>query len=131
MHPPRILRKPSLWSVLAALLACNSLVAVAVEPSVQTARPGAGAGAGTGTSFDVDVRGSVYYLASDDLEGRGVGTGGLNKAADFIADNFRKLKLKPVGGRDSYFQQFKMTTAVKPGEATWLRISPAGQDGNP
>jgi hypothetical protein len=134
MHPPRILRKRSLWSLLAALLACNwvAAVAIAVEPSVQTAKPpGAGAGAGTGTTFDVDVRGSVYYLASDDLEGRGVGTTGLNKAADFIADNFRKLKLQPVAGRDGYFQQFKMTTAVKPGEATWLRITSAGADGNP
>src|SRR2546423_7592507 len=81
MHSP-LLRKLSLWSVLGALLACNSLVAV--EPSVQTARP-PGAGAGTGTTFDVDVRGSVYYLASDDLEGRGVGTDGLKQAPAFLA----------------------------------------------
>src|SRR5512138_2741667 len=102
----RRLPLPSLWL---ALLACNFVVAnpyAALEPSTPT-RPGA-----SGSAFHVDVRGSVYYLASDELEGRGVGTHGLDQAADFIADNFRKLGLKPPGGQADYFQSFKLTTAV-------------------
>ena len=34
------------------------------------------------------LRQEVTYLASDALEGRGVGTAGLNKAADYVADQF-------------------------------------------
>ena len=107
------LRLPSLWL---ALLAGNLVAAAAaLEPSIPS-KP-----ASTGTTFEVDVRGSVYYLASDDLEGRGVGTAGLDKAAGFIADNFGKLGLKPPPGQSGYFQPFKMTTAVRPAEATVLR----------
>src|SRR5438105_1768713 len=115
-------------SLLVALLACNAaLVAAAwgAEPSAETVRRstrGAG-GAGTGTTFHVDPKASVYYLASDELEGRGLGTKGLDKAADFIADNFSKLGLKPPPGQDDYFQHFKMTTVVRPGKQTALSFS--------
>ena len=80
----------------------------------------------TGSAFEVDVRGTVRYLASDELEGRGIGTPGLDKAADFIADNFRKLGLKSPPGQDGFFQSFKMTTAVRPGQATALKAEPGG-----
>ena len=56
----------------------------------------------------------MEYLASDELEGRGVGTEGLDKAADRIADDFHKLGLKPLPGFADYFQPFKMVTAVTP-----------------
>lgn len=72
--------------------------------------------------FNVDLKGSVQFLASDDLEGRGIGTGGLDKAADFIAGNFRKLGLQPLPGQDDYFQHFKMTTATRPGPETALKF---------
>lgn len=47
----------------------------------------------------------VDYLASDELEGRGVGTAGLDKAADYIADKYEEYGLQPGGG-DTYFQTF-------------------------
>jgi len=120
------LPRVSLPSLLLALLVGNFLFAnpyAALEPSTAT-QPG-----GTGTGFSVDVRGSIYYLASDDLEGRGVGTKGLDQAADFIADNFRKLGLKPPPGQDGYFQPFPLTTAVHPGAATALRLLPPADSG--
>ena len=46
-------------------------------------------------------------LSSDEMSGRRVFTAGIDKAADFIATEFRKAGLKPVQG-DSYFQEFKM-----------------------
>ena len=53
---------------------------------------------------------SVKYLASDELEGRGIGTAGLDKAATFIADQFATIglntKIFPAGP----FQTFTVTT---------------------
>src|SRR6478736_489174 len=46
-------------------------------------------------------------LASDEMGGRRPFTKGIDKAADFIAAEFRKAGLKPVNG-DSYFQVFNV-----------------------
>lgn len=47
----------------------------------------------------------IEYLASDELAGRGLGTEGLNKAADYIAGQFSDAGLQPCGdGPDDYFQ---------------------------
>ena len=45
------------------------------------------------------------FLASDDLKGRAVFTEGIDKAADFIAAEFKKAGLQPVAG-SSYLQEF-------------------------
>lgn len=49
-------------------------------------------------------------LSSDEMQGRAVFTPGIDKAADFIASEFKKAGLKPVKG-DSYFQEFAMQRA--------------------
>ena len=41
-------------------------------------------------AIDSRLSGNVKYLSSDELEGRGVGTKGLDQAADFIARQFRE-----------------------------------------
>ena len=48
----------------------------------------------------------VEYLASPELEGRGVGTAGLDKAADYIVDSFASSGLKPAGENGGWFQSF-------------------------
>ncbi len=45
----------------------------------------------------------VQYLASDELEGRNVGSPGYEKAASYVAEQFAKARLKPAGN-DGYFQ---------------------------
>ena len=63
------------------------------------------------------TREAVGYLASDELEGRGVGTKGIDLAADYIATQFKNDGLKTLPGLDGYFQRFEMTigAAVAPG----------------
>ncbi|MBL4893303.1 MAG: M20/M25/M40 family metallo-hydrolase [Emcibacter sp.] len=51
----------------------------------------------------------VEYLASPELEGRGVGTDGLEKAAKYITDSFIAAGLKPAGENGGWFQSFDMT----------------------
>ena len=47
----------------------------------------------------------IEYLASDELAGRGLGTEGLDRAADYIAGQFSDAGLQPCGdGPEDYFQ---------------------------
>ena len=50
---------------------------------------------------------SVKFLASDELKGRGLGTPGIEKAAEFIAEHFKKAGLVPGGDNGTYFQSWK------------------------
>lgn len=55
-----------------------------------------------------DVGRIIATLASDDMEGRGVFTPGIEKAADFISDEFGKAGLGYFGDDTSYRQTFMM-----------------------
>lgn len=65
---------------------------------------------------------TVPYLASDALEGRGIGLPGLDAAADFLAGRFKASGLKPLPGLDGYFQPFDYTAASAPGSDCALAI---------
>lgn len=54
----------------------------------------------------------INILASDSLEGRGTGTIGEILAANYIAREFRKANLRPVGDHDSYFQHFTLIGTI-------------------
>jgi hypothetical protein len=54
----------------------------------------------------------VTYLASDELEGRGPTTKGINLAADYIAEQFKKAGLKPGNADGTYFQPFDIPGSV-------------------
>ena len=69
----------------------------------------------------------LTYLASDDLEGRGVGTNGINLAADFVAKGFREAGLDVTKAGGDPFQEFTMTTGAKLGEKNSLKL--VGPDG--
>jgi hypothetical protein len=64
----------------------------------------------------------VRFLASDELEGRGNGSPGLDAAADYIAKHFREAGLEPAGDSGTYFQRFEMTTglSLQPGNIVTL-----------
>lgn len=48
----------------------------------------------------------IITLASDDMEGREIGTEGERKASEYLEKRFRELGLKPAGDNGSYFQTF-------------------------
>ena len=62
-----------------------------------------------------DVKYHVNYLASDALEGRLSGTPGGEAAAKYVAEEFNRFGLKPIGERGSYFQRFDFIGGVKLG----------------
>jgi Tol biopolymer transport system component len=60
---------------------------------------------------EADLRGQVEFLAADELEGRMTGTAGARKAAEFIADELKRIGLNPVS--NDWFQSFQFTSGVK------------------
>lgn len=71
----------------------------------------------------------IKYLSSDELEGRGVGTKGLDLAADYILKSFTDagLKVNAVGG--GAFHKFEMTTGARLKEPNTLKLSgPEGKE---
>src|SRR6266478_2636385 len=66
--------------------------------------------------------GYVKFLASPEMRGRATGSPELEKAASFIRDQFRSMKLKPLAG-DSYYQDFEVTTSARLGAHNKLSFS--------
>ena len=62
---------------------------------------------------ETTIRQHVQFLADDTLHGRMTGTDGAKRAADYIAEQFTQLNLKPVGEAGSYFQTFEFTAGRK------------------
>ena len=58
-----------------------------------------------------NLKADVAFLASDTLQGRATPSPGLDAAAEYIASQFRKARLEPVGD-DAYFQTatYNLTT---------------------
>ncbi len=52
------------------------------------------------------LRKDLTFLASPECEGRGPGSAGIDKAADYVAAAFKAAGLKPVMPDGSYFQPF-------------------------
>lgn len=72
------------------------------------------------------MRKDITFLASDDCEGRGVGTLGLDLAAQYIAVQFNHAGLKPGGVNGTYFQPFPFCTNAKLDGDSELRINGKG-----
>lgn len=57
------------------------------------------------------VRKIEAILSSDEMEGRGLFSKGLDKAAAFIADEFKDTKLQSLNDNGSFFQEFEVIEA--------------------
>lgn len=75
---------------------------------------------------------AVAYLASDELEGRGLGTQGLDRAAEFLAHRFAELGLNTRLIDGTPFQTLRVTTGAELGEPnTVVLLGPADTQGQP
>lgn len=78
------------------------------------------------------LRADVKYLASDQLQGRGIGTRAEEVTTDFIAREFAKAGLKPAGERGTFFQPVPLVmvntgttatlAAIKDGQTTAFKL---------
>lgn len=79
------------------------------------------------TASEERMRHDIGLLASDEFEGRGVTTNGINKAAGYIAQQFEKAGLKAGGKEGSYFQPFSMPGGTLAGPAALKLTGPNDQ----
>jgi len=63
------------------------------------------------------LNGHVTYLASEELEGRGLGTKGKDLAEKYITDKFQEAGLKPLSN-DSFSQSFNIKS-----DLAWVKAS--------
>ena len=67
----------------------------------------------------------VKHLSAKDMRGRGTGTPELDRAADYIAREFRKAGLRPFEGT-SYFQSFPVSVESSLGQENRFQQTIAG-----
>jgi len=68
----------------------------------------------------------IKFLASKEMKGRGTGSPELEKAAAYIAADFRSFGLQPVDGK-SYYQAFSVTTHARLGSDNRFGYTVAGK----
>lgn len=68
---------------------------------------------------------TVKYLASEELNGRLGGSEGYYRAAGFMAEEFKKLGLKPMGD-DGYFQNFRVEYNEIAAPCNFALVNPDG-----
>jgi hypothetical protein len=80
------------------------------------------AAAGEPAEIERRLGDAVRYLASDQLEGRGVGTKGLDLAAEFIARQFAEAGLKTRWSEGGPFQEFTLNLPRELGRENRLAL---------
>ncbi|MBI1851883.1 MAG: M28 family peptidase [Planctomycetes bacterium] len=99
----RTLRRSSSpsFSIVASLVLLLTPILASASPS------GSGTSLAIASINDADLSSHIYFLASDELEGRAAGTPGCNVAAEYIASELHRSGITPAGDDGTYFQNFK------------------------
>jgi Zn-dependent M28 family amino/carboxypeptidase len=72
------------------------------------------------------IRAHVKYLASDELEGRGMNQKGGDLATQYIADQFKSYGLKPAGDNGTFFQKVPMVGVQTLPDTTFAIVPNSG-----
>ncbi|MCB9851988.1 MAG: M20/M25/M40 family metallo-hydrolase [Phycisphaerales bacterium] len=71
--------------------------------------------------------GWIDFLASDELEGRGTGEEGIDKAAEYVASIWESFGLQPAGDDNTFYQNFQLALSSRLGNATRLAVGTKGR----
>ncbi|MCW8130787.1 MAG: M28 family peptidase, partial [Planctomycetota bacterium] len=97
------------------------------NPTAAPVRPSAKAEIDKG-----ELLGHIQYLASPDLHGREAGTPDQLKAAEYVAEEFKRYGLAPFGdekdGARTYFQEFDLPESAGMGEGNELVLKADGKE---
>lgn len=105
------------------LIACFAVVSIAT--SIRAEEPLKG---GVPDVVSIErMKKDLFYLAGPECNGRGVGTPGIDKAADRIVAEFKAAGLKPAMKDGSYFQPFSIAGPTVATAANVAFQGPGGQ----
>src|SRR5580658_5826064 len=107
--PPERRRPPSLNPAIRAVCRGALVMMTCMKRALLLSLFAAGGWAQINDISGERMRAHVKFLASDLLEGRGVGTRGGELATEYIAAQFAVAGLKPAGDHGTYFQNFTLT----------------------
>jgi hypothetical protein len=96
---------------LAAAAALVAVAAVALQADIESER----------------LLGHIKFLSSDDLKGRGNGTEELDRAAQYVARNFKEAGLQPGGVDGTWFQPFEMIAGLTVAGENHLTVDQGGK----
>lgn len=117
----RLVRPTYCYGFLAIVICASTAVARAAETA-----------ATSNDAVEARVRETIGFLAADAREGRGPGTKGLDQAADYLAEEFKKIGLKTDLYQGTPFQSFTMPVGAELGKKNTLTlVGPNGPDGKP
>ena len=125
-QPTGLVRETSALQPLISRVAMSTLVVAAVLTLI--AQPTWAAD--ETSAIEKRLADSARYLSSDELEGRGTETKGLELAAQHIAEAFRQAGLRTDLFDGRPFQEFQLTTSAKVGKNNRVSlVGPAAPDG--
>lgn len=107
-----------LHKALCVFLLTSSLFAQAPEKSLQR---------GAELIETDDLKADIYFLASKDMAGRDAGSLEDHIATDYIASEFLRLGLKPMGDNGTFFQSMDILTGRPDSQHTTLNATVAGE----
>lgn len=109
------------WFAL-GLLAATAAAAVAAELPAASPRDD------SNSATEERLKRDVEYLSSDELEGRGLKTKGLDLAAEFIAREFQAAGLRSDLYQGTPYHEFRLYSAARSGAVQSLRMEIEGSE---
>ena len=117
------MKKILLWFSLSLLLCLSTAFVLTGTVTEESA---------TATITVEELKDHLFYLASDELEGRRPGTRGYRLAAEYAANEFRKIGLEPIlkdaDNKPTYLQPFQVTRYQPPIETNNVVGAVIGSD---
>lgn len=117
--------------LLLSLVGFAGVLSSLVQPNELASRVVAAEGDAAGNAAAIERVGEdIRYLTSAELEGRGPGTAGIDKAADYLRSEFRKVGVTSGAADGSYYQPFTidLDTVVVPDATRLVLRGPAGKE---
>jgi len=109
------------------LLTATALTVFSLSLFAQNSRPGSVSSAAD-LIREQDIRADIFFLASDAMAGRNSTSHEDRIATDYIAAEFMRLGLKPVGDNATFFQQMEIVTGDLDRQHTSLRTTINGAE---
>ncbi|HSB55318.1 MAG TPA: M28 family peptidase [Gemmatimonadales bacterium] len=80
-----------------------------VIPALLQAQTSAPLKSAAGTITPADIKQRIFVIADDSMMGRDTPSPGLEKTAQYVADQFKKFGLKPGGENGTWFQRYTIS----------------------